>query len=399
MEILSNSLLILIIAMPLILVIIFSFLFRTVVPTNMVHIVQSGKKTTSYGTGQDAGNVYYRWPSWIPILGVTSIHLPVSNFDQSFKDYEAYDKDRVPFMLDITAFFRIADTNKAAERVSTIDELKAQLKAIIQGAVRKILASHDINSIMTDRATFGNQFTEEVKGELANWGVEPVKNIELMDMRDSKGSTVIADIMAKKSSQITMESRIEVAKNNKDAELAEVAATQEVDVKKQDAMEVVGKRTAEKEKVVGIALQQSRQEIADEEATTAEKTMAVEKINKVKIAEIEKEAAEFIKEKLVLEGKGESEKRKLIMEADGALAQKLDAWKAVNETYATAIKEYQGNWVPNIIMGGNGSSGSGQNPILDMISLMVVKTAQDLNLNMEMGNKENKEAASTEETK
>lgn len=370
-------------AIPIILMIAVAFLFRTVVPTNMVHIVQSGKKTTSYGTGQNAGNVYYRWPSWIPLLGITSIHLPVSNFDQSFKDYEAYDKDRVPFMLDITAFFRIADTNKAAERVSTIQELKDQLKAIIQGAVRKILASHEINTIMTDRATFGNQFTEEVKGELANWGVEPVKNIELMDMRDSKGSTVIADIMAKKSSQITMESRVEVAKNNKDAELAEVTAKQEVDVRRQQAEESVGKRTAEKTKVVGIAEQQSKQEIAEEEAKTADKTMAVEKINKVRLAEIEKEAAQHTKERLVLEGQGEGGKRKAIMDADGALTQKLDAWRQVNEMYATAIKEYSGNWVPNIIMGGNGSNS--QNPAMDMINLMVAKTAKELNLDMGIG--------------
>lgn len=70
----------------------------------------------------------------------------------------------------MTAFFRIADTNKAAERVSSIDELHQQLKAIVQGAARKILASFDINQIMTDRATFGQQFTEEVKNELQSLG-------------------------------------------------------------------------------------------------------------------------------------------------------------------------------------------------------------------------------------
>ncbi len=287
-----------------------SFLFRTVVPTNMVHIVQSQKKTVSYGTGQEAGNVYYQWPSWIPIIGVTTIKLPVSNFDLSFKDYEAYDKDRVPFMLDITAFFRIADTNKAAQRVSSIDELHQQIKAIIQGAVRKILASHDINTVMTDRATFGDQFTKEVKEELENWGIEPVKNIELMDIRDSKSSTVIADIMAKKSSQITMESRIEVAKNNKEAEVAEIEARQVVDIRKQEADELVGKRTAEKEKAVGIAQQQSEQEINIEKAKTTEKEKEVEKVRKVRDAEIAKEAAIVV---------ANQEKETAILIADGEL--------------------------------------------------------------------------------
>lgn len=365
------------------LVIVAALLFRKIVPTNMVHIVQSRTKTTSYGTDQKGGNVYYRWPSWVPIFGVTSIHLPVSNFDLSFKDYEAYDKDRLPFVLDVTAFFRISDTNMAAQRVSSILELKEQLKAIIQGAVRKILASHDINSIMTDRATFGNQFTKEVKGELANWGVEPVKNIELMDIRDSKHSTVIADIMAKKSSHINMESRIEVAKNNKEAKLAEVTARQEVDIREQEAEEKVGTRRADKDKEVGIAEQKSKQDIAVEEAKTATNVMAVEKINKVQLAEIEKDAAMHTKDKLILEGTGEGEKRKKIMEADGALAQKLEVFKAVNQMYADAIKEYDGNWVPNIIMGGSGSTT--QNPAMDMINLVMVKTAKELSLDMGMG--------------
>jgi flotillin len=280
----------LVLAFPVI-AIIASFMFRVVVATNMVHIVQSQKKTISYGTGQEAGNSYYRWPSWIPFIGVSTIELPVSNFDLSFKDYESYDKDRVPFVLDITAFFRIADTNKAAQRVSTIGELREQLKAIIQGAVRKILASHDINAIMTDRATFGNQFTEEVKGELANWGVEPVKSIELMDMRDTKNSTVIADIMAKKSSAITSASRIEVAKNNQEAQVAEIAAQQLVDMKRQETEEAVGKRTAQKEQEVGIALQVSTQKVKEEEQKTVATEMAVENTRVTKAAQNAKDAA------------------------------------------------------------------------------------------------------------
>jgi flotillin len=37
--------------------------FRRVVATNQVHIVQSRRKTTSYGKDQTSGNVYYAWPA------------------------------------------------------------------------------------------------------------------------------------------------------------------------------------------------------------------------------------------------------------------------------------------------------------------------------------------------
>ena len=63
--------------------VVLAILYRKVVSTNMVHIVQSNKRTTPYGTGLEGGNVYYRWPSWIPRIGITVIELPVSNFDLS----------------------------------------------------------------------------------------------------------------------------------------------------------------------------------------------------------------------------------------------------------------------------------------------------------------------------
>jgi len=299
----------------LIAMIIISILLRVVVPTNMVHTVQSQRKTTSYGSGQKAGNVYYNWPSWVPIIGITRIVLPVSNFELSLSGYEAYDKDRVPFRLDLTAFFRIADTNVAAARIATMPELIEQLHFIVQGAARKILATHDIHQIMVDRATFGAQFTDEVASELSNWGVEPVKNMELMDVRDAEGSRVIADIMAMKASNIQMTSRVEVANNMKTAETAEIAARQEVDVRNQEALQVVGQRTAEKDKQVGIATEKAAQEVQAEAAITREREMQVVRVSTLRQAEITKDeqvvAATQDKETTILRADGDLQATKL----------------------------------------------------------------------------------------
>jgi flotillin len=310
-------------------------LFRVVVDTNKVHIVQSRKKTTSYGTGQSSGNVYYKWPSWVPAVGVSRIVLPVNNFDLNLHGYKAYDKERVPFELDVTAFFRIADTNKAAERVATVDDLRKQLEYIVQGAVRKILASHDINQIMIDRATFGEQFTEEVKAELTNWGVEPVKNMELMDIRDADNSNVITNIMAKKASHIEMESRTEVARNNQAAQTAEIEALRAVNVAEQDAAQQVGQRTADKEKAIGIAQQKAQQDIKAEEALTAQKQMEVARVEQVKQAEINRDAA------IVL---GEQQKRVAILAAEGQLEatkRRAEGTKTEGEAKAAAEQAMQ----------------------------------------------------------
>lgn len=291
-----------------------AILYRRVVPTNMVHIVQYVKNTTSFGTGYDDGNVYYAWPKWVPMFGVEVIELPVSNFDLTLSGYEAYDKDRVPFVVDVTSFFRIKDTNIAAQRVASIDELEGQLKQIVQGSVRKILASDVIDSIMLERSKFGDSFTEEVQRELEEWGVEPVKNMELMDIRDSGDSRVIDNIMAKKKSEIEMESRKVVADNQKQAQIAEIEAQQITDIRAQEAEQKVGERTAEKDKKVGIADELAQQEIKEQQAVTAEKDMAVNKVNEVRAAEIEKEkqvvAAQQDKETTVIIADGQLEETK-----------------------------------------------------------------------------------------
>ena len=267
---------------------------RRVVPTNMVHILQYSRKTISYGKGQAGGNVYYECPAWIPVFGITKRELPVSNFDLNLDAYEAYDQDRVPFVLDIKAFFRIADTNEAANKVGSFGELQDHLKGIVQGAVRSIMANAKLEDIMSERSVYGEKFTNAVSNQLREWGVVPVKNIELMDIRDAKGEEVISNIMAKKKSDIEKESRIEVAKNRQIAKTAEIEAQRIIEVKAQDAAEAVGKRKAEVNQAVGIQDQIAQQEIASQAKLTKEKEMEVARVQEVKQAEIRRQA-EIIK--------------------------------------------------------------------------------------------------------
>lgn len=100
------------------------------------------------------------------------------------------------------------------------------------------------------------------------------------------------------------------------------------------------------------------------------------------VAELDRKTAEQTKARDILLGEGEAERKKLVMAADGALSQKLDAWIKVNETYASSIANYKGAWVPGVVMGGSGRdarAGSGAN---DLINMLLVKTARELNLDM-----------------
>ena len=265
---------------------------RRIVPTNEVHIVQRNSQTVEYGKGMKAGNVYYQIPAWIPRFGVVVSKLPSTIIDVTLNKYEAYDKERLPFVVEIKAFFRIANFAVAASRVFTVNELKDQLTSIVQGAARSILAKEYLEDIMSKRSEYGQAFTDEVSSQLTEWGVVAVKNIELMDIKDSDHEEVIANIMMKKKSAIEMERRVEVAKNLQTATESEIKAKQDIDLKQQDADRTVGLRRAEVEKEVGIAQEKQQQEVQEQAKITAEKQMEVKQVKEIRAAEIEKQAAE-----------------------------------------------------------------------------------------------------------
>lgn len=295
---------------------------RTVVPTNMVHIVQSKKGAVSYGRSSQSGNIYYAWPSWLPLIGVIVSRLPEANFSISLNDYEAYDSRRLPFVVDVTAFFRISDSPMAATRITSYEELNSQLRTIIQGSVRRILATNTLEEIMEARGSLGQAFTEEVDAQLKEWGVTTVKTIEFMDIRDARGSEVIAKIMEKDKSRIDKESRVAVAENSRAAQVAEIEAAREIELRQQDKTQQVGIRVAEQERIVGIEREKAKQEVQLSARTTAEREMDVLKVQEVRRAEIRKEttliSAQQDAEVHVVDA--EAARRAVELQAEGALA-------------------------------------------------------------------------------
>lgn len=308
-------------------VIVFSIIlamsFRVVVSTNDVHIVQSRRSTVSFGKDQASGNCYYKWPAWVPVIGVRVIELPVSVFDITLAEYAAYDKGRVPFVIDVLAFFRIADSNVAAQRVSSFEELQTQLQGILRGASRSILAQSPIEEILEERAKYGRMFTEATDEQLKAWGVSNVKNVELMDIRDAQGSKTIQNIMAVKQSTVERDSRVAVAANQRQAQTAEIEAKQAVAVTQQEAEEKVGIRTAQKAQQIGIAEQVASQQIKEQEKATAEKQMAVLQVQKVREAEIQRgvQVVQADQEKQTAVIRAEGSKQQTITVAQGNLEQ------------------------------------------------------------------------------
>lgn len=322
-----------------------AFFLRVVVPTNWAHIVQRGKSTQVYGYKKPAGNIYYAWPSWFPFIGISVTKFPESIFTVNLKDYEAYDIARLPFRISAVAWFRVENAETVAQRVERHEKLIEDLREVMSGSVRQILATTPLESIMEQRAELGAAFTQQVQAHVAQWGVEPVKSIEFMDITDVHGSAVIENIMAKEKSRIDMESRVKVAENQRSATLAEIDAEREIGVRRQDAEQQVGTRTAEKDRVVGIANEEAQQEIKAAAAVTAERDMAVKKVTDVRTAEINKEVAIVQAEeaKAVQVTQAEADKDAKIVVADGELqaahkdAEGIEALGKAKATAETAM--------------------------------------------------------------
>lgn len=292
------------------------FSLRRVVSPNEVHVVRQGKKTLVYGrvdnkeNSQVSGNSYYQWPVWLPGLGVNVTTLPLSVFSINLDNYSAYDKDRLPFVVDIQAYFRISDYEVAASRIPDFNELKKQLLGILQGASRSLLANEALEDIMGKRNEYGDKFTTQVKDQLASWGVITVKNIELMDIRDEKGEVVIENIMKKKKSAIDMESRVTVAENSKKAKTAEIEAEQEVEMREQLKKETVGQREAQVDATVRKAQEEAEQAVQEQKKVTTEKAKAVKEVEAIRDAEIAQKSQVI---------KAETSKKEALLKADADL--------------------------------------------------------------------------------
>lgn len=108
-----------------------------------------------------------------------------------------------------------------------------------------------------------------------------------------------------------------------------------------------------------------------------EVTLAEQKRDVSKLA---KEEAENYKQQQILIGQGDAERKKLTMQADGALEQKLKAYIAVQEKWADAFANSKNPLVPQISMGANGNSAVGNAATL--VEMLTAKTAKDLALDL-----------------
>lgn len=169
----------------------------------------------------------------------------------------------------------------------------------------------------------------------------------------------------------------------REATMAIITAKANAERAKQDAI------TSEQQGLANVMKARYEKEVIKEQAIVdaarvkevaviqAEQKVDVAEQGKLE-AEQKKLAAVEYKQEQILRGEGDGEYKRLVMEADGALQQKLETYKEVSALYARAISTQK--WVPEIQMGAGGSDNG--NAADALISLLTTKAAKDLSLDL-----------------
>jgi len=207
--------------------------------------------------------------------------------------------------------------------------------------------------------------------QITDWDFEP-KTLEQISLkREANMAIITSKANAERAKQEAEEA---VAQGEKNVTVAKY----EEEVKKERAVVV-----AEREKEVAEIAAAQRVAVAEQAKLEAEVkarqlvAVATEVRNE---AEQKKLAAAEYKEEQVLRGEGDAAYKQLVLEADGALAQKLEAMVTMNADAWTAIAEQR--WVPEIMMGASSDADGEQNAAMSLIQLMLVNNAKQLGLDM-----------------
>lgn len=101
----------------------------------------------------------------------------------------------------------------------------------------------------------------------------------------------------------------------------------------------------------------------------------------LEVATLGAREAEQYKKEQILRGEGEAARKQLVMSADGALDQKLEAYKQVNKVWADAFSKFGGAMVPAVQMGGaNGATAMAS--AQSLVDMLTAKTARDLSIDL-----------------
>lgn len=239
---------------------------------------------------------------------------------------------------------------------------------------------NDLIYYIEDQAKFGVYKTKQVEKEV----VDPLDGTKKMQMRVEIQNDEKGNIARQESSPIGDEHvrlyNLTINKIKYDETVEKQIASQQANIMKVQTNIAEG-IAATQQALTTAKLGEAEAAKAKWEQEVIKAKMVTEAEARLAQAKLDEQTAATKKHILELEGEGEAAKKRLAMQANGALEQKLDAWKEVNKYWADGLANYTGSITPAYV-GGSAGSGGGSNAFQNFMEMTMMKTARDLNLEM-----------------
>ncbi len=285
------------------------FLLYKIVPANYADVVvQKGKtrvfssdtKYSASGEFSSEGKAaYFKIPSFIPGIGMEVHEMSLEILPINVPDFKAFDIDRARFLCDIMAYVAIINPVEAAKRFGgNMKQVEEQVSKVVQATTRDSTTKKTVREIINDREGIIAEIKDPLSKAISNWGLA-LKDIELVEFKDTSESHVISDISSIIEEQINSEARQKNAEQKKMARLKEAIAD-----------ESAKKREIERDEEVAKREQMKNRLVAEREKEAVKEKLEVVKVDKVKNQEIEKEKARVLAEQEKVVAKIDAEKRK-----------------------------------------------------------------------------------------
>lgn len=140
---------------------------------------------------------------------------------------------------------------------------------------------------------------------------------------------------------------------------------------------------ADQQRQVAITAAARDKEVAETAAAREKKVAETQGAARLAVADFDNKSADLTKQTQILLGEGEAARKKLVLEADGALEQKLKAWTESQRYWSEALAKHNGPLVPTTVFGASSNASNvQQNGIQTFMDVMTMSAAKQLELNM-----------------
>lgn len=278
-------------------------------------------------------------------------------------------------------------TDQVQNGIYKTRQVTTSVKDPITGQEKQIIAAE---IVMRDGKPERQEHSvlEELGIEAFNFTIFSMPYDTAVEAQIKQQQQIAMDVQTSRAELLKAEQRALTVGEQGRADAAEAKWKQEVikarEVTQADQQKIVAETNAQRDANVAKVNAERDAGVAKIAADRDKVVAETQAAQRLRVAELDSQAADQTKMQQIALGEGEAERKRLVIEADGALEQKLAAYTTVTPKIFEALRGTA--FVPSVMMGG-GNGSNDHATAMGLIDLLTAKTAKDLALDLTMSTK------------